>query len=331
MGRALRTWSAFGELGRRPTEYEVVTHKLNHTLRKPPLELGPEAHGNLWLERHRDQIRLQVPDWDRFRDPDQLTYRTYVKAQDENETFIDGLLSEFATLPTQDPSGSALALLQTCFAPTRYLAHGLQMISAYLQQLAPSSYIGNCAAFQTADHLRRIQRVAYRTRQLALAHPEIGFGTTERQIWEQHPQWQVMRRAVELLLVTFDWDDAFVGLNLVVKPLCDELTLRQLAFVARELGASFDALLADNLFLDAQRSQRWSVALCRLITNAQAGNRAHLLTLLRKWQGVGKDIVTSGGHLLGGFSRTRAAEDIAAAMEAAWFDLLCRAELATAS
>jgi len=30
--RELRTWSAFGDLGRKPTEYEVVTHKSNHTM-----------------------------------------------------------------------------------------------------------------------------------------------------------------------------------------------------------------------------------------------------------------------------------------------------------
>jgi hypothetical protein len=58
------------------------------------------------------------------------------------------------------------------------------MMSAYLQQLAPSSYIGNCSAFQTADQLRRIQRVAYRTKQLDLAYPARLFGKTERREWE---------------------------------------------------------------------------------------------------------------------------------------------------
>ena len=51
----------------------------------------------------------------------------------------------------------ALDLLAGALAPSRYLAHGLQMLSAYLHQLAISSYVGNCAAFQTADQLRRVQ------------------------------------------------------------------------------------------------------------------------------------------------------------------------------
>jgi hypothetical protein len=67
-----KTWTAFGNLGRRPSEYEIVTHKMNHTLRDPPLELSPDSHGNARLKRHRDAIRLKVPDWDAFRGPDQL-------------------------------------------------------------------------------------------------------------------------------------------------------------------------------------------------------------------------------------------------------------------
>jgi toluene monooxygenase system protein E len=326
--RPLKTWSAFGELGRKPSEYEVVTHNLNHTVREPPLELSPDAHGNVWLKKHRDDIALKVADWDRFRDPDQLTYRSYVKVQDENETFVDGMLSEFAALPEQSLSRPFLDLLQTCLTPTRYLAHGLLMMSAYVQQLAPSSYIGNCAAFQTADHLRRIQRVAYRTKQLDLAYPARAFGKTERQTWEEHPQWQPMRRAVERLLVAFDWDDAFVGLNLVVKPLCDELTLRQFAVVAREIGTSVDAFLADNLFLDAQRSQRWSTALCRFLADADGDNRAHLAGLLSKWYPFGDDVVRATSRLLGSSSDSRTAEEIAGATAAAWSAFLCDAGLA---
>ena len=40
----LRTWSALGELGRTPTEYEIVTHAMNHTTTRPlPLEMGPDT------------------------------------------------------------------------------------------------------------------------------------------------------------------------------------------------------------------------------------------------------------------------------------------------
>src|SRR6202035_2047628 len=91
----LKTWSAFGNLGRRPSEYEIVTHKMNHTLRDPPLELGPDSNGNRWLVRHRDRVKLAVRDWNAFRDPDQFTYRKYVTCQDKSETYLDAIIQEF--------------------------------------------------------------------------------------------------------------------------------------------------------------------------------------------------------------------------------------------
>jgi toluene monooxygenase system protein E len=320
--RELRTWSALGDLGRKPTEYEVVTHKLNHTMREPPLELSPDAHGNVWLKRHRDGMRLSVPDWDAFRDPEQLTYRKYVKNQDDNETYIDGVLREFTEVHRPSHPPTVADFLQTCLTPARYLVHGLQMMSAYLQQLAPSSYIGNCAAFQTADQLRRIQRVAYRTKQLDLTYPARSFGKTERREWEGRREWQGMRKGIERLLIAYDWDDAFVGLNLVVKPLVDEITLRQFAIVARDLDADLDALIADNLFLDARRSCQWSAAFCQFVIAANAGNREHLGALFAKWRPLADDILDTGSQLLSSFSQSRSTDEIAACAAAAWFDFM---------
>jgi hypothetical protein len=325
----LKTWSAFGNLGRRPSEYEIVTHKMNHTLRDPPLELGPDTHGNLWLTRHRDLIKFRVQDWNAFRDPDQFTYRKYVTSQDNSETYLDAIIKEFARIgrPEHAPD-----FLQTCLTPSRYLAHGLQMMSAYLQQLAPSTYVGNCAAFQTGDQLRRVQRVAYRTRQLDRMYPERLFGKTERTAWEQLPEWQGLRKGIERLLVSFDWDDVFVGLNLVVKPLADELTLRQFAVVARQLNTELDALVADNLFLDAERSHRWTAALTRFAIADNRANREHLDTLVAKWRPLADDIVESGSRLLGFFSSgANSADQIAAAVAGAWQSFLDEAGLQTRS
>ena len=323
----LKTWSAFGNLGRRPSEYEVVTHKMNHTVRETPLELGPDSHGNRWLVRHRDSIKLRIQDWNAFRDPDQLTYRKYVTCQDKSETYLDAIVQEFDRIGRVE---SGPDFLQYCLTPSRYPAHGLQMMTAYLQQLAPSSYVGNCAAFQAADQLRRVQRVAYRTKQLDRAYPERLFGKTERTAWEQLPGWQGLRKAIERLLVTFDWDDVFVGLNLVVKPLADELTLRQFAVVARHLNAELDALVADNLFLDAERSRRWTIAFTRFATSDDCANLEHLQNLIAKWRPFGDEIVDTGSRFLGSFSAgLRSCDQIAAAAASAWRSFLHEAGLQT--
>ncbi len=272
--RRVKTWSSFGNLGRKPSEYEIVTHNMNHTVGTTPLEMGPLVHGNQWLLRHRDGIALKVAGLESFRDPDQMTYRKYTQAMDERETYVDGLLQNYSEVQRSDHklSPAALDLLAAALTPARYLGHGLQMVSAYVQQLAHSSYLANCAAFQTADQLRRVQRVAYRTRQLAAAHPERKFGFTERRRWEGDLEWQPTREAIEKLLLAYDWDQAFVGLNLVVKPVVDALFLKGFGDLAREHGDELDALLAEDLYLDAQRSRRWTVEACRAMVKADAAN-----------------------------------------------------------
>jgi toluene monooxygenase system protein E len=137
-----------------------------------------------------------------------------------------------------------------------------------------------------------------------------------------------LRKAIEYLLISFDWDDAFVGLNLVVKRLADEITLRQFAVVARLLAADLDALIADNLFLDAERSRRWTAALTRFAIAGNGANRDHLLGLIAKWRPSADEIIATGSNMLGTFSPTPGSgEQIAAAVANAWQDFLGEAGL----
>jgi toluene monooxygenase system protein E len=323
-----KTWSRFGNLGRKPNEYEVVTHDMNHTIgRDVPLEMGSDVRGNAWLLKHRDGIALKVGDWNAFRDPDQMTYRKYTTVQDQQETYVEGLLADFTSKNADGAlSTAATDLVAQALTPCRYLAHGLQMLSAYVQQLAPSSYIANCAAFQTADQLRRVQWMAYRAKQLSETFPERKFGSAERAVWEQTPGWQPIRELIERLLTAYDWHDAFIGTQLVAKPITDSLTLHEFAAVARSHGADLDALMADNLFLDAERSRRWSVACARFLNAADAGNRPALLEALARWRGLGEAAIAGGAALLAWHGGDQAA--IAARVQADWSALIAEAGLA---
>jgi Methane/Phenol/Toluene Hydroxylase len=322
--RKVKTWSSFGKLGRKPNEYEVVTHGMNHTVGAVPLEMSPKVHGNRWLMKHRDGTALKATSLEAFRDPDQMTYRKYTQAMDEQETYLDGLLLHYSDVSMSDRQlgKGALDMLALVMTPTRYLGHGLQMLSAYVQQLAHSSYVANCASFQTADQLRRVQRVAYRTRQLADTYAGRGFGKGERAVWECDVDWQPTREAVERLLLAFDWDQAFVGLNLVVKPVVDEMFLKLFADVVREQGDELDALIAENLYLDAQRSQRWTVQACKAICEADAANTQVLKDHLAQWQPHGQRIIASASRLLVRHAPGTRAADIADRAHSAWASFL---------
>ncbi len=321
--RRRKTWSSLGDLGRKPTEYEVVTHGMNHTAGETPLEMGPDVHGNVWLKKYRDDIALKVDNWDEFRDPDQLTYGKYVRLQDEQEAYVDNLLEEYTERRPSDEtlSSAALACLGSCLTPGRYLVHGQQMMAAYIQQIAASSYVANGASFQAADQLRRVQRIAYRTKQLDLAHPTHGFGSNERGIWESDPLWQPMREATERLLVTFAWDEALIATNLVVKPICDDIFLRQFARVARSLDAGLDALIADNLYRDTERHQRFATAACRHAIAADRANRDVIWGHVEAWQEAGEAIVVAGAKLVAQHADGMVAGEVEAELRSAWQQL----------
>lgn len=308
-----KTWSSLGNLGRKPSEYEVVTHNMNHTYKPDggtPLEMGPDVPGNVWLKEHRDTKLFGVTAWDDFRDPDEMTYRKYCQLQDEQETYVDELLRNFTEVKKADGrlDDMTLTFLQTAMTPCRYLGHGQQMLSAYVQQLAPSAYVGNCATFETADALRRVQRIAYRTRQLDNAHPMRGFGTGERNIWEKDAGWQPIRKIIEELLVVYDFDRAFVGYELCVRPVLDNFFLQQFACVARALGAEADALIAENLYVDTVRANRWVVALAKFIGERSPEGKTAMRTLVAEYRGAVESIVQAAADLLARYVNAHCAE-----------------------
>ena len=278
-----RTWSAFGNVRRMPSEYEIVTHGLNWTTRRDreaALEQNPSSASNLWFLTFRDQSPLKAEDWQGFRDPEEFTYRKYVTLQDEQETLVAGVLNEYATAGHDKKLAAGWRqTLAALFATTRYPLHAFQMCQVYMAHMAPSSYITNCASFAAGDTLRRVSLVAYRTRELQRSWGGDGFGTGERDRWENDPQWQDTRKALELALVAYDWAESFVATNLVLGPTLDDLLLRQLAEVARDNHDDQTWLLLSNLEMDAQRSRRWSAALAHYAIKANPDN----LQVLQKW------------------------------------------------
>jgi len=222
-----------------------------------------------------------------------MVYRTYNMLQDGQETYVFGLLDQFSARGHDqmlDPAWAAT--LARLYTPARYLFHTLQMGSAYLAQLAPASTISNCAAYQTADSLRWLTHTAYRTKELSLSFPALGFGSGERQRWEQDPAWQGWRRLVEHALVAWDWGETFVALNLVARPAIEEMVLRGLGQVARQNGDTLLGMLSDAQLADAQRHRRWATALVQFALT-QTGNAEVLGAWLRKWEGLADEAIAA--------------------------------------
>lgn len=284
--KPLKTWSYLAGNRRRPSEYEVVSTNLHYSMdnSENPFELDPGLPMAEWYRKYRNDSPLKHDDWDLFRDPDQLVYRTYNLLQDGQETYVQGLFDQFNDRGhDQMLSEDWVKVLSRLYTPTRYLFHALQLGSAYLHQMAPASTITNCATYQTADSLRWMSHTAYRTRELANTWPDIGLAENEREIWENDAAWQGFRELMEKALVAWDWGEEFVAINLVAKPAVEEAILNQMGDVARAEGDTLLGLLTQAQMRDAERHRRWSGALVKMALETE-GNEAVLKDWVAKWE-----------------------------------------------
>ncbi|HZP41741.1 MAG TPA: aromatic/alkene monooxygenase hydroxylase subunit beta [Candidatus Binatia bacterium] len=286
--KALRTWPHLAARRRRPSEYEIVSTNLHwRTQFEEYSELSPSLPINKWYRKYVRESPLRHDDWDGFRDPDEVTYRTYTVAQDGQEAYVDGLLDEHdelghdASLPDE-----WVPVLARLYTPGRFMLHAVQMASAYIVIAAPASTVTCTAAFQMGDALRWVARLAYRTAELAEHRPGFGFAQQERRVWEQDPAWQGLRELTERALVAYDWGEAIVALNVVLKPAIDEAFLRQLAAAGRRHGDTLLGLLADAQLRDSDRSRRWTKALVEY-ARQHPGNDEVLARWAEKWVPLG--------------------------------------------
>ena len=313
--RPRRTFSAFGDVRRMPSEYEIVTHAQNWTVRQnraATFEQNPSSVANLWFLTYRDNSPLRAENWDAFRDPDALTYKAYVNLQADAETKVHGALETHATAGADAVlDEGSVALLGHLFTPSRYLCHGFQQVQAYVGYMAPSSYITNAAAFSTADFLRRVTTIAYRTRELQLARPDSGIGSAERALWEDHEGWQPARKAAEYALVSYDFGEAFTALNLVLAPTLDDVLLTQLGRAAKARGDDLTWLLTSFLAEDSRRRSRWSRALADLAVAQRPENRDVLAKWVTRWGARADDAALGLGTILEAEAGIRA-DDVAA-------------------
>ncbi len=295
LSKPLKTWSHLASARKRPTEYEIVSTKTlwntpNHSV---PWKMAGATPQIQWIIENRNNSLLKHEDWDSFRDPDHLVYRTYTLMQDGQEAYVDGVLNDYNENDHDNGLDSAwgrhpgAALCAGALRLPRY-----QMASGYLVTLAPCSTVANPMMLQCGDQLRWVNRIAYRTAELGRTHGKYGFGVAERGLWEKSPAWRGFVELAERALVAWDWGECFTATNLVLKPALDEVFMRQLACHSRMNGDTLTATLLDAQLIDSARSRKFSRALVAFLLT-QKGNRAVFEKWLERWVPLGERAISA--------------------------------------
>ncbi len=275
----LRTYSHLQNLGRKPSEYDIVTSKL---LFYPERGFEVNTPISAWYAKHQQGSPIHCKDWEAFRDPRETTYTKYTELQKAKETFVDGLLNAV------DATGYDTAMtitwrtrLERVLPVLRFPVHGLQMLAAYVGQMAPTGRVVITGALQAADEMRRIQRCAYRMRQIQ--ETRASFGADSKALWQEDPMWQPLRQVIERMLVTYDFGEAFVALNLVLKPAFDELFMVHFARLAASQGDEVLSQMFLSLNEDCLWHRQWSNALAATLIHDDAANVAPMRAWAARW------------------------------------------------
>lgn len=278
-----------------PTDYEIASSRLLYYVGR-----GFEVDVPLadWYRRNQTGSPLCCDDWERFQDPRETTYAKYVTLGRSKEAHVEGIFRSIEEsgydrrLPAE-----WLATLERLVPPARHLFHGLQMLAAYVGQMAPSGRVTIAASFQAADEMRRVHCLAYRMADLRRARPTFGDGA--RRLWEQDSAWQPARRLVETMLVAYDFGEAFTALNLCAKPLLDGFFFGELAELARARGDYLLGELWFSLGEDGAWQRAWTEALVGVLLESRPANRDPLRSWIERWRAPAAAAVEGLGQMLG--------------------------------
>jgi toluene monooxygenase system protein E len=261
---ARRTYLCLEGKRRKPSDYEVTSTALLYYPAR-----GFEVDTPVWRHylAYQRNGRLRSEHWDEFEDPAHTTYSSYVAERRDQEAFLDRLLER-----PPAPVARELRPLLGLFSALRFPLHGLQMTAAYVGALAPSGRITIPALFQAADEMRRVQRVCRWLSRSGVPAAELD--ALGRELWQQAPAFQPLRRLVERLLVTYDWGEALIALNGIIKPVFDRLWFEQLVVVAEQHHDEVLEKILSSLGDDGRWHEAWFVDLARLLHADRANARA---------------------------------------------------------
>jgi hypothetical protein len=271
----LDTVSAQAGKGRRLNEYEEVTQLLQwHS----PFHIsGDRPSHKVWSD---DSTELRCTDWEAYRTPDKLYYRTYTTRQARaGRTMATAF--EFAETDKQlaavDPA--RVELLRNVIGPLQYPDWGLCVTHQQTTRFALSSWIAGATSFMMFDELRHAQLYG----RLALAYGELHDGFDDpRPAWMESLRFQPTRRIIEEIMATLDWAKAIVLADLVVEPLHTAASHSLLTAGSLAAGDGLTPFVCRSIEDDKLRHRESAVAFLRLLCDDET-HGDHNRALISEW------------------------------------------------
>jgi hypothetical protein len=243
---------------RRLTEYEEVTRLLQW--HEPYHIDGGRPSLTVWTD---DSTVLSCSDWDAYRTPDKLYYRTYTTRQARAGRSV-ATAFDFADKDSQlayvDPA--RVALMREVVGALQYPDWGLCVSHQNTTRFALSSWIAGATSFMMFDELRHAQMYG----RLALAYGEHHDGfDDQRPAWMATPRFQPTRRLVEEVMATLDWGKAIIFGDLFFEPLNTAAAHTLLTTGSLAAGDGLTPFVCSSIEDDKVRHRESTAAFLRLV------------------------------------------------------------------
>ena len=261
--------------GRRLNEYEEVTQLLQW---HGPYHIdGGRPSQKVWTD---DSTELRCSDWESYRTPDKLYYRTYTTRQARAGRSV-ATAFEFAQgdgqLAKVDPA--RVELLRRVVGVLQYPDWGLCVAHQNATRFALSSWIAGATSFMMFDELRHAQLYG----RLALAYGEHFDGFDDpRPDWMEEPRFQPSRRLIEETLTNLDWGKTIVVADLVVEPLLTSAAHALLTTGSLTAGDGLTPFVCRSIEDDKLRHRESAAAFLRMVCSDGVHGAANR-DLIQRW------------------------------------------------
>ena len=209
------------------------------------------------------RTRIEMRDWDAFKDPRQFYYGTYVlnraklqEMAESNFNFVEkrGGLS---SLPKGLTRRIAALML-----PLRHVEWGANTTNCQITMFGWGGAFTQATMYATMDRLGIAQ---YLSRIGLMMDGQTGTSLTlAREQWLSEPVWQPLRKLVEDMFVVKDWFELHIAQNVVLDGLMYPLVYQRFSDELSQQGASVVAMLTE--FMDTWFAEhgKWVDAVSRV-------------------------------------------------------------------
>jgi hypothetical protein len=261
--------------GKRLTEYEEVTQLLQW---HAPYHIdGDRPAHQVWTS---DSTQLRCSDWEAYRAPDKLYYRTYTTRQARAGRSVSTAFrfaEEAQQLAAVEPR--RVELLRQVLGSLQYPDWGLCVVHQHSTRFALSSWIAGATSFMMFDELRHAQMYG----RLALAYGEHHEGFDDpRPAWMDAERFQPTRRLVEELLADLDWGKAIIVADLLFEPIHTSVAHALLTDGSLQSGDGLTPFVCQSIRDDKLRHRESAVAFLNMVCGDEQ-HGAHNRSLIAGW------------------------------------------------